>query len=66
MQMSNGLHFVYRVIIEQHHVLNDCPAYSLIQSHTSAVQPLFSSGFISKAAFLSTDQSNVVGSYLKT
>ncbi|DBA66069.1 TPA: hypothetical protein ACH3X2_003073 [Trebouxia sp. C0005] len=48
---------------EEHHRLFDCPANSHIQQQYSH---LFHQASPSVAAFLATDQFNVVGSHLKT
>ncbi len=48
---------------DEHHCLFDCPAYSHIRQQYSH---LFHQASPSVAAFLATDQPNVVGSYLKT
>ena len=48
---------------DEHHFLFDCPAYSHIRQQYSH---LFHQASSSVAAFLATDQPNVVGSSLKT
>ena len=48
---------------DEHHFLFDCPAYCHIRQQYSH---LFHQASSSVAAFLATDQPNVVGNYLKT
>ena len=48
---------------DKHHFLFDCPTYSRIRQRYSHLFHQLSS---SVAAFLATDQPNVLGSYLKT
>jgi len=48
---------------DEHHFLFDCPAYIHICQQYSH---LFHSASPAVAAFLASDQPNVVGSYLKT